>query len=810
MPKKAAGTTGEEEVREYVPEPEMEDSDDDGLVYVPDDEAEDGKVREYALRPYQEEAVETVNNLPDGSRSILALATGLGKTVTMSRFKRQGRLLILSHRDELVRQPKKYFPGISFGVEKSKEHSSGEEVVSASVQTLCKDRRLHAFNPDDFDILVVDEAHHAAAQSYRKVLDYFHPRKVIGLTATPKRGDKVRLTDVFDTICFSRDLRWGIENGYLSRLRYIRVYTDAKIGDVSVTKGDFQESDLELALSESNACYVASKTYVQHCYKGKRQTLIYCVTKTMCWLVEAALKAVLPEKEHDKLAVLTGETPTEERRDMLAKFSRSEIHCIINCMVLTEGYDGENVDCIMNLRPTINPVLYTQIVGRGTRLCEGKEYCLILDLVPDQLTRRPLCTAPTLLGIDPALLPKKMSEKLEGVDLLTAIDGIAGILKEQEQSFELHQEMLDIFADELREIITDNMDKGLKGIASAYGKYLTKDEDEELFGDIIAVRQPDEEAYYKIQTSMSGEYITLSRPDVLGNTVIRSNLWQGKAAMSFISPTLPWNEAIGIVKKILSVLPQQNAFLWSRKVRQEWGKIPATANQENRLERDYYRFGVRKFDGTTKQEASDLIDLVARELALRGEADEERKKHKKEKDPEKEAKRLEKLNREKADKEDQEERKKKAYDGSIKKLDEIYRSIEEEKKERRQRVEKMLAGKHKVLTVAVNKTYFSANRLKYKPSEKQVDFYNSLVRQITEAGSSFVVKNLPDMDTLHFGIILDFLIKAKEKVQYNKEVNFRFDAKRLIVDVLATGNDIESIPDTISCRYTCTAAAEDD
>lgn len=174
------------------------------------------------LRPYQQECVNTIDALPDGAHSIVALATGLGKTVVISRINRKGRMLILSHRDELVRQPEKYF-NCTFGIEKADEQASEtDEVVSASVQSLYHENRLHRYLPDAFDIIVVDECHHAAAPvTYGKILSYFHPRKLIGLTATPQRGDGASLAHIFDSICFSRDLAWGIKNGYLTSIKGI-------------------------------------------------------------------------------------------------------------------------------------------------------------------------------------------------------------------------------------------------------------------------------------------------------------------------------------------------------------------------------------------------------------------------------------------------------------------------------------------------------------------------------------------------------------------------------------------------------------
>ena len=127
----------------------------------------------------------------------MSLATGLGKTVIFSRIERKGRVLVLSHRDELVRQPIKYYD-CECGIEKAGEKSHGEPVVSASVQSLV--RRLGRFEPGEFDTIITDEAHHAVAPSYRKIYDYLKPRLHIGVTATPNRQDKVMLGQVYEDI----------------------------------------------------------------------------------------------------------------------------------------------------------------------------------------------------------------------------------------------------------------------------------------------------------------------------------------------------------------------------------------------------------------------------------------------------------------------------------------------------------------------------------------------------------------------------------------------------------------------------------
>ena len=177
------------------------------------------EMKETKLRDYQQECVNIIDSLEGGSHLVVC-ATALGKTVTFSHIKRKGRVLILSHRDELVHQPEKYYD-CSFGVEQAKEHSNGEEVVSASVQSLI--RRLNKFSPDDFDMIITDEAHHAAAPSYKKIYDYFNPRIHIGFTATPNRGDNVRLDDVFEDIIYEKDLKWGIKNKYLTDINCLQV-----------------------------------------------------------------------------------------------------------------------------------------------------------------------------------------------------------------------------------------------------------------------------------------------------------------------------------------------------------------------------------------------------------------------------------------------------------------------------------------------------------------------------------------------------------------------------------------------------------
>lgn len=435
-----------------------------------------GTYMAYELRPYQKECKDILDKTPTGNH-LVVMATGLGKTVVMTHLKRNGRVLLLSHRDELVRQPEKYFD-CSFGIEKAEEHAGDEEVVSASVQSLSRPGRMKRFAPDAFDTIIIDEAHHSAAKSYRAVLDYFSgAKRRIGFTATPQRGDNVRLTDVFDDIIFNRDLRWGIQNNYLSRIRCEQVFGKFKLKNVKKHLGDYSDSDLEKVMLDGDAIVTAAKAYVEKCLD--RHTLIYCVTKRLCYLLRETICSLIPDKK-DTVCVVTGETPAEERRQILKDFADGKIRGIINCMVLTEGTDLPICDTIMNLRPTCNPTLYQQMAGRGTRLYEGKEFCLLIDIVPaDSKKVQNLCTAPTLFGVDPALLDKEQKKKLNpDTDLLTLCDSLRGYFTTEAQRMEIETRRVDLFLDSCNDVPVASK---RYAIANEIAQYIFHKEDKKIY-----------------------------------------------------------------------------------------------------------------------------------------------------------------------------------------------------------------------------------------------------------------------------------------------------------------------------------------
>lgn len=330
------------------------------------------------------------------------MATGLGKSLTFSRIPRRGRALILLHREELVTQPRQYYD-CSFGIEMAKRRSEGEEVVSASVQSLV--RRLNRFAPDAFDVIVTDECHHAGSPSYRKIYDHFRPRLHVGFTATPNRNDGVGLEHVYDDIVFERDLAWGIQNGWLADIDCLRADIGYDLRDVALRMGDVAPSDLEAAVNISAANRAIADAYGQY---AKGQTLIFA-----CSVAHA--KAIA--KEIPGAVSVTGGEDRTDRTEILEKFRNKEIRTLVNCMVFTEGTDLPNIETVMIARPTRSISLYTQMVGRGTRLYPGKERLTLIDLVGacDDIN---LCTAPSLLGLD-----LKLAELVELVDKEAKIEG---------------------------------------------------------------------------------------------------------------------------------------------------------------------------------------------------------------------------------------------------------------------------------------------------------------------------------------------------------------------------------------------------
>jgi ATP-dependent helicase IRC3 len=355
------------------------------------------------LRPYQIEAVEAVLTAESRGirRPLIALPTGTGKTVVFAHLllQRPGRSLVLVHRDELIQHAyaklKEIDPSRSIGIVKAERDEHSAPTVIASVPTLAREARLTRLTPD-FRTIVVDEAHHAVADSYRRILAHCGAFAeggplTLGVTATPQRGDDVGLDAVFQEVVYQKSIRDMILAGYLADLKALRIGIKADSSSLHTRMGDFQDSKLEAMLLECDAPGLIVQAYQEHA--RTRKALLVTPTVKVAHVIAAAFQQCDIDAE-----ALDGTTPTEERRALLKRLKTGETRLVANCGVLTEGFDEPSVDAIIIARPTKSSTLYTQMVGRGTRIYPGKQDCLVMDLVG--VTRRhDLQSVATLVGL---------------------------------------------------------------------------------------------------------------------------------------------------------------------------------------------------------------------------------------------------------------------------------------------------------------------------------------------------------------------------------------------------------------------------
>ena len=357
------------------------------------------------LRPYQKEALDAVLlNANNGiSKQLVVLPTGAGKTVIFSQLPiikpDTLPMLVLAHRSELLEQARSKIlesnPNLTVEIEQAERKAGHVDVVVASVATLGRNNtpRIEEYPKNYFKSIVIDEAHHAAAPSYRRIIDFFSPDFLLGVTATPQRSDSTRLIDVFDEIVYYRTIQDLIQEGWLSPLVGYRVKTSTDISEVEIQNGEYSQSQLEEKIDnpERNAHVVAAYRNLAM----DKKTLIYA-----SGVRHAQNLAVSFRQASVETAVIVGTTPREEREKILAQFATGQISVIVNVGVLTEGFDEPSLEAIIIAKPTRSTLLYTQIVGRGTRLFEGKEHCIIIDIADTTKGKKPI-GLPTLLGMPP-------------------------------------------------------------------------------------------------------------------------------------------------------------------------------------------------------------------------------------------------------------------------------------------------------------------------------------------------------------------------------------------------------------------------
>lgn len=394
------------------------------------------------LRPYQKDCVKAVQEgWKEFTKQLLVVPTGGGKTIIFAKLAKQvlpKRTLILAHRDELVRQAVDKIDkatGMWATVEKGQERADrNAAVVVGSIQTMVN--RLDEWDSNHFNLIVADEAHHAISDSWQKVLTHFNAN-VLGVTATPDRGDKKNLGQYFENVAHEVHLRDLIADGYLSPIKIKAVPIELDISNVASVAGDYHVGQLAASITPYlRACAEAIKEHA-----AGRKTLVFLpLVATSMEFAEIAQSIGL-KAEHVCGTSL-------DRREILKKFARGDSHLLSNAMLLTEGYDCPTIDCVCVLRPTKSRALFAQMVGRGTRIAEGKDNLMLLDFLW-QHERHDL--------VRPANL---IAESREVADIMT------------KESFSMGDEMVDLFElesnakeqreDSLRRAIAENRKRKTK------------------------------------------------------------------------------------------------------------------------------------------------------------------------------------------------------------------------------------------------------------------------------------------------------------------------------------------------------------
>lgn len=366
------------------------------------------------LRPYQQQAKDAIfSEWENGiKKTLLVLPTGCGKTIVFAKVAEEcvkggSRVLILAHRGELLDQAADKIgksTGLGCATEKAEQTCLGSwfRIVVGSVQSMMREKRLNQFPNDYFNTIIIDEAHHCISDSYQKVLRHFPDAEVLGVTATPDRGDMQNLGTVFESLAYEYTLPKAIKEGYLSPIKAVTIPLKIDMSAVGVQAGDFKSGDIATALDP----YLESIAEEMEKYCSNKKTVVFLP------LVETSQKFRDILNNHGfKAAEVNGDS--KDRAEILEAFDKDQYNVLCNSMLLTEGWDCPSVDCIVVLRPTKVRSLYCQMVGRGTRLSPetNKDHLLLLDFLW-HTERHELCH-PASLICESAEVAQKMTENME-------------------------------------------------------------------------------------------------------------------------------------------------------------------------------------------------------------------------------------------------------------------------------------------------------------------------------------------------------------------------------------------------------------
>lgn len=338
------------------------------------------KGKAIVLRDHQQEAVKSLEEMRKQGETIALLyhATGAGKTITaVSDAKKVGkRTLFLAHTKELVIQAREAFESawgeVASGIYMGQEKNKDSYVVCGSIQSVSQN--LEKFNPEDFGYIIIDEAHHGTASTYRKILGYFKPEFTLGLTATPERADGEDLLETFKSVAHKLDLQRAVEIGELVPIRCVRVKTNVDLTSVRINGIKYNSQDLEskLFIPERNKLIV--DTYIE--FVRNKKAVVFCAS-----VYHAEIIAGLFKESGIKAEAVSGSTKSKVRDKIIKEYEYGAINVLCACDLLNEGWDSPRTEVLFMARPTMSKTIYMQQLGRGTRKSEGKEHLMVFDFI---------------------------------------------------------------------------------------------------------------------------------------------------------------------------------------------------------------------------------------------------------------------------------------------------------------------------------------------------------------------------------------------------------------------------------------------
>lgn len=352
----------------------------EAAVYLPNQRSKTIDVQNFSLKEHQKQALDSLENMRKNHETIALLyhATGTGKTVTaVSDAKRFGkRTLFVAHTHELVEQAVHTFNELWKDFDVGRFCDSVKQpdayVVCGSIQSVALN--LDMFKENDFGYLIIDEAHHASAETYQKVISYFAPDFTLGLTATPERADDKNIIDIFKNTAHKLDIRTAVEIGELVSVRCIRIHTNIDLTKVRFNSVQYNIRDLESKIFVPERNKLIVDTFME--YASKKRTVIFCAS-----VKHAEEIAEMINSRGVCARAVSGGMKSSERREYIAKFQSGDIKALCACDLLNEGWDCPETEVLFMARPTMSKVLYTQQLGRGMRLAEGKECLIVFDFV---------------------------------------------------------------------------------------------------------------------------------------------------------------------------------------------------------------------------------------------------------------------------------------------------------------------------------------------------------------------------------------------------------------------------------------------